>query len=168
MAQHLRTPLTAGIEDGDPVALQSRVPVTLRSSDPSKLLLAETASGAARPEITVQFGFTGGSFYADALGSQGDVPIEMSSPGFASGTLTARLTPATIVAAGGQIFSREPETGQSLAIWVGTPNGAARFTRERPPSPCGCHRLTRPSSFPRFHRSSSRLAKTPASGFLFG
>jgi len=70
--------------------------VTLTSSDPSKLLLATSASSAGTPSVTVTVaaGQSIGNFFAQALDSTGTPAVNATAPGYANGQGTMTLRPS--------------------------------------------------------------------------
>lgn len=73
------------------------VPVTLTSSDPSKLLLSTADNSVGTGSITVKVpsgSFTSPTFYAQAKDSSGTVALTATASGYADGTTTVTLAPA--------------------------------------------------------------------------
>jgi hypothetical protein len=70
-------------------------PVTVTSSDPSRVLLSPDTSTAPSASITVsiQAGSTNANFYVYALSDNGNVPIQATAQGFGDGTFTEQLVP---------------------------------------------------------------------------
>lgn len=73
----------------------ANVPVTVTSSDPSRLLISPDATtpGAASLSLTLAAGQLGTSgFYVQALSNQGTVPVTVTAPGFDTATTNVTLT----------------------------------------------------------------------------
>lgn len=95
--------------------------ITLTSSDPAKLLIAETPDAAGQASITlnVRERFRESpEFWLQALGDAGDVSYTASAKGYETGTGTVTLTPSGIVFSGPFGDGAAPE-------FVTTPGGWA-------------------------------------------
>ncbi len=100
------------------------VPVTISSTDPSRVLLSPDGTLAGGPSVGItivagqSFSFTG--FYVQALDSSGVVMLNVSAPGYVSITTPVALAPSGFVVSSsaglGLNFSTDPGTDSPLRI----------------------------------------------------
>jgi hypothetical protein len=104
------------------------LPVTITSSDPTKVLLSNCgqvlgctspATTAGSQSITVTVSAGGGvssfpNFYVQAVANSGTATLTASAPGFASGSITVTLAPS------GFVISGANGVGQNVSLSVGS------------------------------------------------
>ena len=98
--------------------------VTVTSTDPTRLLLAPNATTAGTATISVSLlaGQTQVTYYVHGLGTNGVVPVTISSPGFQ--TTTASITVVTaafdLTGPSASTTSFSPSTAFSVRVGIGT------------------------------------------------
>lgn len=107
----------------------SELPVTITSSDASKVVLSTDTTGTTTGTVSINSSIHSGSnsifpgFYVQAVGSSGTAQLTVSSPGYASATSTATIGPAGFVLIGPDGTSNDfsttagaPDTALSIAL----------------------------------------------------
>ncbi len=128
IGKNLQVPARAGLTA--PASVDT--PMTIQSSDPSRLKFATTATGpgSASIQVTIQQGFTNSApFFVRAYDSTGSIPYTLSAPGFAPVTVSMPLAPSGFLIntpqGFGVNFGTTPAFDATLDIYTARYNGSS-------------------------------------------
>jgi hypothetical protein len=120
---YLQLPASGSLNANTP----SNLNITVTSSDPSKVLLATSATAAGQGSIIVTVPQSNGlngwrfpTFYVQGVQSSGGATLTASAPNWVSGTIAVSLSSSGFVLAStngiGQDFGTSPSSGNTLNI----------------------------------------------------